>query len=59
MFGIDEGKIPRYKASDAGIRKARWLFYVDLTRAKSEVHIMYAGFTVNWGVDSQGGAAGS
>jgi DNA helicase-2/ATP-dependent DNA helicase PcrA len=47
MFGMDEGKLPRWNATEQGVRESRRLFYVGLTRAKSEVHITYSGFTVN------------
>jgi DNA helicase-2/ATP-dependent DNA helicase PcrA len=47
MFGMDEGKVPRWNPSESEIRESRRLFYVGLTRAKSEVHITYSGFTVN------------
>ncbi len=42
LFGMDEGRIPRAHASSNDIKEARRLFYVGLTRAKSQVHIVYS-----------------
>lgn len=40
MFGIDEGRLPRANPTEKDLREARQLFYVGLTRAKSELHIV-------------------
>lgn len=40
MFGIDEGRLPRLNPTDKDLRESRQLFYVGLTRAKTELHIV-------------------
>jgi DNA helicase-2/ATP-dependent DNA helicase PcrA len=41
LFGMDRGRIPRNYASQAQIREARRLFYVGVTRAEREIHIVH------------------
>ena len=41
LFGIDDGRIPRFNPTPGEKREARRLFYVGFTRAKSELHMVY------------------
>lgn len=48
MVGMDQGKIPPWSAkTEADKREPRRLFYVGLTRARHEVHLLYSGFTTD------------
>jgi hypothetical protein len=41
LFGMDSGRIPRNGATQGEAREARRLFYVGVTRAEREVHIVH------------------
>ncbi|KIK83081.1 ATP-dependent helicase [Pseudomonas sp. W15Feb9B] len=41
MFGIDVGRLPRAGDMERELAEARRLFYVGLTRAKTEIHLVH------------------
>jgi len=47
MMGMEQDRIPRWKATDSAKREQRRLFYVGLSRAREEVHMTYSGWTKN------------
>ena len=44
MVGLDLGSLPWLNESPAKLRESRRLFYVGLTRARDEIHMLYSGF---------------
>jgi DNA helicase-2/ATP-dependent DNA helicase PcrA len=47
MLGMEEGRIPWSSDSDDTLREKRRLFYVRLTLARHEVHLVYSGWYKN------------
>ena len=44
MVGLDLGNLPWRNETPEKLRESRRLFYVGLTRARDEVHMLYSGF---------------
>jgi DNA helicase-2/ATP-dependent DNA helicase PcrA len=55
MVGLDLGSLPWRNELPAARRESRRLFYVGLTRARDEIHMLYSGYVdtargrMNWG----------
>lgn len=44
MFGLEYGRIPWRTTNEVKVSESRRLFYVGITRAKDEVHLLYSGW---------------
>ena len=44
MMGLEQGRIPYYKVTAREEKEARRLFYVAMTRARYEVHLLWSGW---------------
>lgn len=44
MIGLEQGRLPRYNATPQQKNEARRLFYVAMTRARHEVHLLWSGW---------------
>lgn len=47
MFGLEYGRIPWKNINEEKVNESRRLFYVGLTRAKDEIHLLYSGWYSN------------
>ncbi|MER2127938.1 ATP-dependent helicase [Solibacillus sp.] len=47
IFGLEQGRIPWLNVNKDRLDESRRLFYVALTRAKDEIHLLYSGWYIN------------
>lgn len=44
IFGLEQGRIPWINVDEEAVNESRRLFYVGITRAKDEIHLLYSGW---------------
>jgi DNA helicase-2/ATP-dependent DNA helicase PcrA len=44
LLGVEDGKLPFFNSTGAQVQEDRRKFYVSLTRARHEIHILYSGW---------------
>ncbi|WP_429969007.1 UvrD-helicase domain-containing protein [Enterococcus sp. AZ136] len=47
IFGLEYGRIPWININEEKVNESRRLFYVGITRAKDEIHLLYSGWYCN------------